>query len=246
MTRYVQGTPIKDLEAMGEKFFTKLGVDKETDPLKAARALPPEKIMEAGDNLSRELIPRDFRDSAIDGHFLTDAPANIFRSSKQNPVPVITCANLGELTGPGTLLMPFLIPDYVNILNGVNGVGQKGYACIFDQVPRNWRNEGCVSTHAMEVGYVFGDWDDSAHSWPFLFTLAKGGGAKTPDPGLTEIDKKVSEGMMAMWVRFARNGNPNIEGRIIWPAYSSETDQYLYIAEPLQVKSGFSKVAQKQ
>jgi carboxylesterase type B len=99
----------------------------------------------------------------------------------------------------------------------------------------------------MELCYVFGDWDNSARFWPLLFNLlAKPGGAKTADPGLTDADRKVSENMMAMWAQFARTGNPNINGQITWPAYSSETDQYLYIAEPLQVKSGFSKVAQKQ
>jgi carboxylesterase type B len=68
----------------------------------------------------------------------------------------------------------------------------------------------------------------------------------SPQPGLTDIDKKVSENMMAMWTQFARTGNPNVTGLIDWPAYESAKDQYLYIAEPLQVKSGFSKVAQKK
>jgi hypothetical protein len=31
-----------------------------------------------------------------------------------------------------------------------------------------------------------------------------------------------------------------------WPAYEASADQYLYINDPLQVKSGYSKVAQKQ
>jgi para-nitrobenzyl esterase len=145
------------------------------------------------------------------------------------------------------LVSPFLVPEYVNILKGVNAAGQRGYACIFDQVPSKWRQEGGVSVHAMDLGYIFGDWDNSSPFWSVLFNNgAKGGGAKTPDPGLTDSDRKVSQNMMAMWAQFARTGNPNINGQITWPAYQSATDQYLYIAEPLQVKSGFSKVAQKQ
>ena len=46
------GKSAKDLEATGEKFFAKLGVDKEADPLKAARTLPPAKIIEAEESLS--------------------------------------------------------------------------------------------------------------------------------------------------------------------------------------------------
>jgi para-nitrobenzyl esterase len=241
------GVPMKDLESKGERLFAKLGIDKEPDPLKAARALPPEKILETEAVLAKELQTEDLWDSAIDGQFLTDTPANIFREAKQNPVPVITSANLGELTGPGMILMPFIIPDYVNILNGVNRADQKGYACIFDQIPSQWKQEGCVSFHALELSYVFGDWDNSTGWWPIMFNLlAKESGAKTPDPGLTDTDRKVSENMMTMWAQFAKTGNPNVEGLITWPDYEDETDKYLYIAEPLQVKSGFSKVAQKE
>jgi para-nitrobenzyl esterase len=240
------GKPAKDLEALGEKFWARLGVDKDADPLKAARALPSAKIIETEASLSKELKTDSMWDSAIDGQFLTNLPANIFREGKQNPAPVLTIANLGELTGPGMILMPFIIPDYVNILNGVNKVGQQGYAGIFDQVPSKWKQEGCGSFHALELGYVFGNWDNSALWWPTASFLAKKSGAKTPDPGLTDTDRKVSENMMAMWAQFARTGNPNVEGHVAWPSYEPATDQYLYIAEPLRVKSGFSKVAQKK
>ena len=35
-----RGTPLKEMEARGERVFARLGVDKEKDPLSAARALP--------------------------------------------------------------------------------------------------------------------------------------------------------------------------------------------------------------
>ena len=186
------------------------------------------------------------RTALIDQHFLKDLPASIFLEGKQNPAPVITSANLGELTGPGMILMPFIIPDYVNILNGANKTGQKGYACIFDRVPSKWKQEGCVSFHALEIGYVFGDWDNASRWWSMANFLAQASGAKTPDPGLMGDDKKVSENMMAMWTQFARAGDPNVNGLITWPAYDAAADKYLYIAEPLQLKTGFSKVAQKK
>jgi carboxylesterase type B len=94
--------------------------------------------------------------------------------------------------------------------------------------------------------YVFGDWDDVSGFWQSMVVFAKEAGAKTPDPGLTEIDKKVSENMMAMWVQFAQTGNPSVENLVAWPAYNSETDQYMYITESLEVKSGFSKIAQER
>jgi len=242
---FLPGVPLKDMEAIGEKLFAKLGVNSETDPLQAARTLTSGEILEAEVILEEELETEVPWDSVVDGLFLTDTPANILRTGKQNPASVITCANLGELTGPGSILMPSIIPDYVKILNAVNKTGQKGYACIFDHVPSRWKQEGCVSFHALEVSYVFGDWDNSTGWWQWLSNfLSRESGAKSPDPGLTDVDRKVSENMMAMWAQFARTGDPNVEGLISWPAFNSKTDEYLFIAEPLQVKSGFSKIAQ--
>jgi len=237
--------PLKELETMGEKFFAKLGVNKEKDPLAAARALHWEKIIEADNTMTRELAmfgPEGLWEAGVDGWFLPDTPSNIFKQGKQNNVPLITCANLGELTGPGIIVFPFLIPGYVDMLSAVSKAGAKGYACIFDQVPSKWKQEGCVSTHAMELGYVFGDWDNTTGNWPFIYFLTSQSGARSPDPGLTNIDRKVSEAMMAMWAQFAKAGNPNVKGLITWPAYEATNEPYLYIGEPLQVKSGFSKV----
>ena len=40
------GKSLKELEATGTRFFARLGIDKEKDPLKAARSLPWQKIIE--------------------------------------------------------------------------------------------------------------------------------------------------------------------------------------------------------
>jgi len=242
------GKPLKELEAMGKNFFAKLDVNKEKDPLAAARALPWEKIIETDNTLTRELAmlePEGLWEAGVDGWFLPDTPSNIFKAGKQNAAPLIVCANLGEVTGPGVLVFPFLIPGYVDMLSSVSQAGQKGYAAIFDHVPAGWKLEGCISTHAMELGYVFGDWDNTAGNWPILYFLASQSGAISPDPELGEADRKVSEAMMAMWTQFAKTGNPSVKGLVDWPAWEPDTDPYLYIADPLQVKSGFSKIVSK-
>jgi para-nitrobenzyl esterase len=243
----LNGRELKELEKLGEKLFAKLGVDKEKDPLKAARVLPFEKILEARDAMMKDLqgdrrsIGLD--DSAVDGWFLPETPLNIFKSGNYNAVPLITVANLGEITGPGGLLLPQLIPAYVEMHECHNRAGVKGYAAIFDQVPSKWRAEGAVSTHAMEVLYVFGDYDNRTGWWPFMHGLAEQSGAKDAnDPGLTEADKKVSEDMMNAWTQFARTGDPNVEGMIQWPVYDKNGDKYMYFADPLEIKTGFSKI----
>ena len=243
------GKSLGELEAMGERFFSELGVDRGSDPLAAARALPWEKVGEADSALVHELSmfgPEGLWDAAIDGWFLPAMPSDIFRTAGQNVVPLIVCANLGELSGPGLIVLPSLIPGYLDMLAAVDRVGAEGYACIFDQVPSKWKQTGCVSTHAMELGYVFGDWDGSTEFWSFVYMLASKSGADSPDPGLTAIDKKISEAMMAMWAQFARTGDPNVDGLPSWPAYEASRDEYLYFGDPVEVKSGFSELAPRK
>lgn len=243
----LNGKKLSELEELGVKLFAKLGVNKSSDPLKAARALPFEKIMEAREAMTKELqgdrrsIGLD--DSAVDGWFLPKTPLELFRAGEYTAVPLITTANLGEITGPGGLLLPQLIPAYVEMMECQNRTGVKGYTGIFDQVPSKWKAEGAVSTHAMEVLYVFGDYDNRTGWWPFMYGLAKESGAKDPnDPGLTNADRKVSEAMMKMWTQFARTGDPNVEGMIQWPPYNKDDDQYMYFSDPLEIKTGFSEI----
>jgi para-nitrobenzyl esterase len=237
--------PMKEIEALAKKLFAELGVDKEADPPAAARALPWEKIIEADSALAAEAGgPYEIWgiwDLALDGWFMPDSPLDIFQDGKQNAVPFIMGGNLGEITGPGMIMMPGTIPDYVEMLSSASKVGVKSYAYIFDQVPSTWKQEGCVSTHAMETAYMFGN-VDIPREWELLYFLASQSGAKSKDPGVTDVDRKVAEEMMSMWTQFVRTGDPSVEGLITWPAYEASRDQYLYIVDPLQVKSGFSKI----
>ena len=231
--------PLKDIEAIGEELFARLGVDKEADPLAAARALSWEKIIEVDSVMAQE-AGKDWGnwDITVDGWFMPDMPANIFQAGEQNAVPFIVGGNLGEITGPGTILMPEIIPTSVEMFSGASKAGVEAYAYIFDQVPSKWRQEGCIASHAMELPYVFGA-VDIVMEWASAMGLA---GAKSPDAGLTEADRRVSEAMMSMWTQFAKTGNPSVEGLVTWPAYEATTDQYLYITDPLEVRSGFSQI----
>lgn len=239
------GRPLKELEVIGNKFFTRLGVNKEKDPLGAARAVPWEKIMETEQSLIRELHATGrggLWDIAVDGWFMPDMPVDIFKAGKQHKADYVLGANLGELSGgPGQ----YLVPSYVELFSGAGKTGVKAYAYIFDQVPATWRQEGCPSVHAMELPYVFCDWDNKANFWPWLLNLAGPAGAKSADPGLTDVDRKVAEEMMDIWTTFARTGDPNIKGKVKWPVYEEATDRYLYISGHSEARTGFSKLGRK-
>ena len=247
--RFSPSVKLEEIEANGEKVFAKLGVDKESDPLKAARALPWEDILAAEQKVVEELNiggpGGGLWDAAVDGWFLDAQPIEVFEAGKHNAVPLITCCNLGELTGPGAITLTWLVPACVRLCTANDKVGADSYACIFDQVPSGWKEEGCVSHHAIEIPYVFGDYDNTSGFWEHIFFLSQSAGARTREnPGLNELDKKVSEEMMARWAQFARTGNPNVEGLAEWPPYKQDTDKYLYITPSAEAKTGFSKVAQ--
>jgi len=240
--------PLADIENSGKVLFEKLGIDSAVDPLEQARAIPFTKIIEASQAMETPRTPASrpafVWDAAVDGWVLPESPENTFRSGFCNAIPLIVSANLGELTGPGPLVMPYIIPAYIEMLESVMKQGCNGYACIFDQVPTPWRDEGCVSVHSIELPYVFGDWDDSTGWWISVGKLAQQSGAKTMNSGLTDVDRRVSEAMMELWTSFAKTGIPQTKGVTNWPAYSVDTDRYLYVAGTLEVKSGFSLVAQ--
>lgn len=238
-----QSATLKFMEDVGERLFAKVGANREPDQLKAARAVSWQKIIEAGKAVNDDLnMPMGPWDSVVDGWFLPDAPAGIFKAGKQNVMTFIMGANLGELTGPGNIYMPQVIQKYTNLFSGANLAGSQAYGYIFDQVPQKWRQEGCVCPHAMELCYVFGDWDNSSGFWTNLYRMAASSGAKQSDPGLTEIDRKVSESVMTIWANFAKTGKPVVSGLVDWPAWEKNSDLYLYITDPLQVKSGYSRV----
>ncbi|UCG54692.1 MAG: carboxylesterase family protein, partial [Dehalococcoidia bacterium] len=186
------GTSLDEMEARGEKLFTKLGVDRERDPLTAARSLPWQKIIEAGSAVTTELNvpwgpPWSAWDSTVDGWFLPNTPANIFKAGKQNNVPFIMGANLGELTVPNFVWMPWVIPGYVRLFSGANNIGGKVYGYIFDHVPMGWKRKGITCNHGRELTYVFGDLNPKSGLWNIPFP-----DLGVIDPDLTEADNRVS------------------------------------------------------
>jgi len=247
-TAILQGMKLDNNEVNGEKLFKKLGITSGKNALEEARKIPVKKILEAATEMEAPrkpgAPPAPLWDAAIDGRVLPGSPTESFLSGSINAVPLVVSANLGELVGPGMLVMPFIIPAYVDMLKAVIKKGCAAYACIFDQVPAGWKKDGCNSVHSMELPYVFGDWDDTTGWWKSVGMIAQSSGAKTMNPGLTEHDRTVSEAMMNFWSNFAGTGKPKAKGIPNWPEYSVKSDEYMYIGEKLGVKSGFSNVAQ--
>jgi para-nitrobenzyl esterase len=244
-----EAPPLNEMEHYGDKFFAKLGVDSQANPLAAARTISWEKIVQAEQSVNVELGP-DYEfmgpwGLVQDGWFLPDSIFNLFRTGRRNEVPFLAICDMGELTGPGMVIADKMIANYLAMLKASGSAGSRGYAAVFDRVPDNWRQEGCVAAHGMELHYMFGSLDVTeaweAHYGGFTFS-----GAKSPLPTLSDIDRKVSEVMIRIWTQFAGTGNPSVEGLITWPAWNEAGDQYLSIAETLTVQSGYSELTKIQ
>lgn len=240
------GQPLADCEKYGITMFEKLSVKT----LEEAREVPWQKIIDAGVEMEppirRSGMALPVWDAAIDGWLLPALPSDAFKSGNFNAAPLITCLMIGELNGPPqSFTCPVLIPATIKMLEAENRKGINSYACIFDQLPEGWRKDGCVSFHSIAQPYIFGDWDNTTGFWKTLFNLSgRVTGAKTDNPGLTAMDKTVSEGMMKLWAQFAKTGKPGVKGLIDWPPYKADNDQYLYVNQGFEIKSGFSRVAQ--
>lgn len=241
--RHFDTVALNDMEQFGEKLFSKLGVDKEKDPLTAVRKVPVETIINTDQELNIEMGKEyEFMGPwqvVHDGWFLPDTLVKTFQTGKRNQVPYLIVANKGELTGPGSLIADMMIKDYLRLLIGPSTEESRGYAAVFDQVPEGWRREGCVAAHAMELHYVFGALDDE-ESWASSQPGYALSGANSPVPDISDSDRKTAENIMTIWTHFARTGNPSVEGLIEWPAWDRTTDKYLLITDPLQIKNEYS------
>ena len=241
--KHFEAMPQKELEKYGEQFFDRLGIGVQENSLAAARALSWEKIVEVEQALNIEL-GRDYEFMGPwclvqDGWFMPDSILNIFQTGKRNEVPFLTTADMGELTGPGLVIADTMVADYLVMLKSSGKPNSRGYAAVFDRVPDNWRREGCVAAHGMELHYMFGSLD-VAEAWEAHYEGFTFSGAKSSVPTISNADRNVSETMMKIWAQFAKTGNPSVNGLIEWPAWDKDSDQYMSIAEILTVKSGYS------
>jgi para-nitrobenzyl esterase len=239
----LEGLPLKDSEFIGTKLFAALGIEKTSDPLAAARTLPPQTIIDAHEAMKKDpSVPRVMEMMSIDGWLMPDTPLNIFKAGKHNRVPIMAGSTKGELSmWPHSMRKH--IPYYRTLFAGNTAVGEKNYAYIFDHTPEGWHKEGCVTCHGMDLPYIFGTHREQL-SWDEIFSVATNdkAGAKSRDPGWADTDDKISEMMSSLWASFAKKGNPSVKGLVNWPAYDAIGDHYVYITDHIEVKTGFSNV----
>jgi para-nitrobenzyl esterase len=235
------------------------------DSLRALRAIPAEKIIDVFNN---DAEGRRFRTVVnVDGWVLPDEIRNIFAKGKQNDVPVIVGSNANEMT---SLTVPATIPKtiaeyrrrvepqygevirefdalypvksdaevaaaWLNSLRDVTftlpmrtwarmtATGRsKAWLYFFTHVPPNPNSKYLGAYHAGEIAYVFNNLNPQ-------------------NPLIQEADHKLAEMMMSYWVNFATTGDPNGKGLPRWLPYNRETEPYLDLGDPVQLRNHLLK-----
>ena len=193
----------------------------------------------------------------IDGWLIIEAPEEIFRQGRENPVPLIIGINADE----GTLLAAntnMTISQYEQFIRDSFG---ENASQILAKYPASTKEE---VQHQMErittdidfasvakfVAGSMADLNQSTYLYKFTYVLpGQPNGAYhtselyfvfrpsywNPDP----TSSKVSDYMMDLWIRFAKTGNPNGGINVTWPEYNTEKDQYLDIGVTPVVKTGY-------
>jgi para-nitrobenzyl esterase len=87
--------------------------------------------------------------------------------------------------------------------------------------------------HGLELNYTFGNLSLSLLSDTAAGDMFK----KRQDSFYDETDRALARTMSAMWVQFARTGDPNGPGLPAWPRYRAASDEYLEFGDWIEVKS---------
>jgi para-nitrobenzyl esterase len=250
----------------GRKLAASLGCEKGKDTLAAMRARKPEEIMAAARSPIEDIAFSDeglLFAPAYDGWLIPGRPEKLLVQGTQMHIPVIIGTNKDEATlftsdlGYKTyknwiskhfeghekyIYKVFPIQserDFLSVANRfltalwfteparflARSMVTKGapvYRYQFTYVPNNFWMAGMGAYHGVEIPYVFGNIDKD-------------------DP--SETDKRMSEAMLAYWVRFAAQGNPNTSGLQAWPAYDRAAEPYLDLGENISVKSDLDRQA---
>lgn len=233
MSGITSGTALEEAEQWGVKIAEKLGIPDTADALAALRAKSWQEIVTA--SLDQDLKYRP--DVTVDGWSLLDTVPNTFAAGQQHDVPLMI--GMTEADIPSIMKSYALIPK---IQTGKSPM----YVYLWTHSPAGWKLDGMKAYHSLDKGYVFGTpWTQTLGNYE---SYAEPAGAKQRDPGWDEHDEWLTEFALETWTQFATTGDPNLPGDVhprlgrleTWPPYQAETDLYLEIKVPTEVKSGFS------
>ncbi len=107
----------------------------------------------------------------------------------------------------------------------------------FTRVSGVGKRIGWGSFHAAEIPYVFGTLPDSAYGTAPTFF-----GNFAPDAdSYTDVDARLAKTMSALWVQFAKTGDPNGAGLPNWPRFGTGREPYLQLGDRIAAGESLRK-----
>ncbi len=248
-----------NVSQMGEQLAAKLDCDKAKDVLAAMRAKSAQEIIAAADCNTSVFKEGLFFAPVFDGWVLPQNPLAAFSGGYQHDVPVIVGSTLNEGSlylaeekdlsvekyqsflkarfpenlGKALEMFPaskaedvapaidYFLTVAANaqparfVAQSMEKKKSRAYLYRFNRRPETALARKLGVHHGVELAYVFGNMNKS--------------------DGYNYIDRKLSARMMAFWVNFAKNGNPNGPGLDYWPAYESQSDLNLEFADDVRI-----------
>lgn len=255
-----------NVSKMGQRLTSKLGCDKAEDVLAAMRAKSAQEIVAAADcNTSVFDYEGLFFAPVFDGWVLPKDPLAAYSSGKQHDVPIIVGstrnegnlyladetdlsvekyksfleARFAENSGKALKMFPAqkakdvapAIDKFLTVAanaqparlvaRSMEHKKSRAYLYQFTRLPNTAMARKLGVHHGVELAYVFGNMNKS--------------------DGYNNMDRGLSDKMMAYWVNFANTGNPNGPGLDDWPAYKSKSDLNLEFSNTIHTNKHLFK-----
>ncbi len=221
----------------------------DTAVLAALRALSTETLTAGLDNYALAVFDgpqiSGLSHSIIDGRLVVDDPESVLRAGQQAMVPIITGANNRDLavspaqtkdalfakfgalssqaralydpTGSATFadVLQNVCADFGmlepsrNLAEWMTRAGQPAYFYRFSYVPVALRETLPGAPHALEIVFAFDGVD--------VFFKEQA----------TAEDQEMAKTMSGYWVAFVKTGDPNGDGRTVWPRFNPASREVL-------------------
>jgi para-nitrobenzyl esterase len=239
-----------EAESNAAQLIAAVGCAVADDTLACLRQVPVADLLRAA---GTDFVP------IVDGNVLPDQPRALFNSGNFAKVPYI----LGATADEGTFFFLGVPPvttqdEYLTALRELYGdladevaaiYPPEGFASPQDALARAYGDSALVCSTEDNARRAAAS---SADVWiynfarPTLLGRAAHGGEIAYVFGSvlflpTAIDEAIALAMQGYWTRFARTGDPNGEGALLWPRYDDASDQHLNFDAETTVITGFRR-----